>query len=94
MQFGAIAEMVGDTVGYVPYPMAEFRAGRSPATTDAALHFNRDRMLTLLEALTQRMPEAPTCSRRWPSSSRRATRSSARPMVDTPPCRRSIARAH
>jgi len=59
MQFGAIAEMVGDTVGYVPYPLAEFRAGRSPATTEAALRLNRDRMLTLLETLTQRLPDSP-----------------------------------
>ncbi|HEX7977131.1 MAG TPA: protein kinase, partial [Gemmatimonadaceae bacterium] len=58
-QFFAIAEMVGDTVGYVPYPIAEFRLARSPATTDAALRFNRDRMLTLLEALTQRLPDSP-----------------------------------
>jgi len=55
--FGAMVELRGDTIAYVPYPIAEFRVARSPATYDAALRFNRDRMLALLESLTQRMPD-------------------------------------
>jgi len=55
-QFGAMVELRGDSVAYVPYPIAEIRLTRSPETYDAALRFNRDRMLALLESLTQRMP--------------------------------------
>ncbi|MFL5617940.1 MAG: protein kinase domain-containing protein [Gemmatimonadaceae bacterium] len=58
-QFGAQPELRGDSVAYVAYPLAEFRAGRMPATYDAALRFNRDRMLALLESLAQRMPASP-----------------------------------
>jgi hypothetical protein len=49
-------ELRGDTVAYVPHPFDEFRVTRLPETYDAALRFNRDRMLALLESLTQRMP--------------------------------------
>ncbi|HEU4720743.1 MAG TPA: serine/threonine-protein kinase [Gemmatimonadaceae bacterium] len=56
LRFGALPDLRGDTVAYVPYPIAEFRVGRSTATYDAALRHNRDRMLSLLESLTQRMP--------------------------------------
>jgi serine/threonine-protein kinase len=58
-QFGAQPELLGDSVAYVAYPLADFRAGRMPATYDAALRFNRDRMLALLESLAQRMPASP-----------------------------------
>ena len=58
-QFGAMPGLKGDTSAYVPLPFAKFRAMLSPGTSDAALRFNRDRMLTLLELLTQRMPANP-----------------------------------
>jgi hypothetical protein len=58
-QFGAMPELRGDTVAYVPLPVAGFGTSKSPDTEDDALRFNRDRMLALLELLTQRMPASP-----------------------------------
>ena len=55
-QFGAWPQLSADTVAYLPRPVAEFRVTGTPETYDAALRFNRDRMLALLESLTQRMP--------------------------------------
>ena len=58
-QFGAMPELQHDTIAYAPLALDELRAGRMPETYDAALRFNRDRMLALLESLTQRMPGSP-----------------------------------
>jgi tRNA A-37 threonylcarbamoyl transferase component Bud32 len=58
-QFGATPMLKGDTIAYVPLPIAKFGATQNPATWDDALRFNRDRMLALLELLTQRMPANP-----------------------------------
>jgi hypothetical protein len=58
-QFAAGPALLGDSVAYVPYTAAAFAAMRAADTYDAALHFNRDRMLALLESLTQRMPGSP-----------------------------------
>jgi hypothetical protein len=57
--FGAMVALKADTIAYVPLPLAAFRSSPTPATADAALRFNRDRMLALLELLTQRMPANP-----------------------------------
>ncbi len=57
--FGAMIALKNDTIAYVPLPIAAFRSSPLPATNDAALRFNRDRMLALLELLTQRMPASP-----------------------------------
>jgi tRNA A-37 threonylcarbamoyl transferase component Bud32 len=57
--FGAMPALQGDTVAYVPWPIAEFQTKQFPTGFDAALRFNRDRMLELLELLTQRMPASP-----------------------------------
>jgi len=58
-QFLAVPALKGDTIAYVPLPAAKFRITQYPATFDDALRFNRDRMLMLLELLTQRMPANP-----------------------------------
>jgi hypothetical protein len=54
--FGGIPVLQGDTVAYVAVPIAQFSTARLPAAYDDALRFNRDRMLALVELLTQRMP--------------------------------------
>jgi Protein kinase domain len=58
-QFGAMPALRGDTVAYVPSPIAAFRTKQLPDGYDIALRFNRDRMLELLELLTQRTPASP-----------------------------------
>jgi tRNA A-37 threonylcarbamoyl transferase component Bud32/TPR repeat protein len=58
-QYAANPTLVRDTVTYVPYPIATFSAVTVPTGYDAALRFNRDRMLNLLESLTRRMPGSP-----------------------------------
>jgi tRNA A-37 threonylcarbamoyl transferase component Bud32 len=55
-QFGATPMLKGDSIAYIPLPVAKFSAMQNAATWDDALRFNRDRMLALLELLTQRMP--------------------------------------
>ncbi|MDB4881805.1 MAG: protein kinase, partial [Gemmatimonadetes bacterium] len=55
-QFFAAPALARDTVEFVPYPASTIAAAGSPETYDAALRFNRDRMLTLLESLSQRLP--------------------------------------
>jgi tRNA A-37 threonylcarbamoyl transferase component Bud32 len=58
-EFGAMPALLGDSVAYVAWPIAEVRTKQPPQTYDAALRFNRDRMLGLLSMLTQRMPASP-----------------------------------
>ncbi|MEO6525422.1 MAG: serine/threonine-protein kinase [Gemmatimonadaceae bacterium] len=58
-QYLASPALIKDTIAFVPYPAATAPAVRAPETYDAALRFNRDRMLTLLESLAQRMPGSP-----------------------------------
>jgi len=58
-QFGAVPVRAGDSILYVPYPIAEFAHRRIPDEFDDALTFNRDRLLSLLEYLTRRMPASP-----------------------------------
>jgi tRNA A-37 threonylcarbamoyl transferase component Bud32 len=55
-QFAGSPSLVRDTVAFVPYPIAQFAAVSAPDGYDAALRFNRDRTLVLLESLTRRMP--------------------------------------
>jgi tRNA A-37 threonylcarbamoyl transferase component Bud32 len=57
--FAAMVALEGDTIAYAPLRLAAFRSSPTPPTTDDALRFNRDRMLALLELLTQRMPANP-----------------------------------
>jgi len=57
--FAAMVALKGDSITYAPLPVAVFGSSPTPATTDDALRFNRDRMLSLLELLTQRMPANP-----------------------------------
>jgi tRNA A-37 threonylcarbamoyl transferase component Bud32 len=57
--FGAGPALVRDSVTYVPYPTATFATMSAADTYDAALHYNRDRTLVLLESLTRRMPDSP-----------------------------------
>ena len=49
----------GSEIVYEPLPIAQFRTTHLSAKHDDALRFNRDRMLELLELLTQRMPASP-----------------------------------
>ncbi|MEO8561521.1 MAG: serine/threonine-protein kinase [bacterium] len=58
-QFAASPSLVRDTVAFVPHPMATFSAVNIPDGYDAALRYNRDRMLSLLESLARRMPGSP-----------------------------------
>src|SRR5206468_205276 len=58
-QFGAMPALRGDTIAYVPLQLAAFRTTMALDTYDDALRFNRNRMLALLELLTQRMPASP-----------------------------------
>ena len=58
-QFGANPTFVRDSVAFFPYPLAAFGAVSIPDGYDAALRYNRDRMLSLLESLTRRMPGSP-----------------------------------
>jgi eukaryotic-like serine/threonine-protein kinase len=54
-QFAAMAELRSDTIAYAPYPLRAATL-QSADTYDAALRLNRDRVLALLQSLTQRMP--------------------------------------
>jgi len=58
-QFAASPSLVHDSVTFVPSPVAAFGTASIPDGYDAALRLNRDRMLTLLESLTRRMPGSP-----------------------------------
>jgi hypothetical protein len=56
--FVAVPTLAGRSVGYAPYPVARFANAHWPEGYDAALRFNRDRMLGLLELVTRRTPES------------------------------------
>jgi tRNA A-37 threonylcarbamoyl transferase component Bud32 len=58
-EYTGVPTLVGDTIAYTPYPQARFGSAVWPEGYDAALRLNRDRMLTLLELLTRRLPENP-----------------------------------
>jgi tRNA A-37 threonylcarbamoyl transferase component Bud32 len=55
--FAAVPTLVGRSVEYTPYPMGQFAGAHWPAGYDAALRFDRDRMLGLLQLVTSRSPE-------------------------------------
>ena len=59
MMYLAVPGLVADTVAYAPYAVAQFPTTQIPDGFDAALRHNRERMLTLLERLTRRLPESP-----------------------------------
>jgi hypothetical protein len=58
-EFSGVPILMDDTIAYAPSPQTRFGAAPWPAGYDAALRLSRDRMLTLLEMLTRRLPENP-----------------------------------
>jgi tRNA A-37 threonylcarbamoyl transferase component Bud32 len=57
--FIGVPTLLGDTIVYVAYPASSFAGAAYPDGYDAALRLGRDRMLTLLQLLTRRLPESP-----------------------------------
>jgi hypothetical protein len=51
-------DLAGDSILYAPVPAARFGTVVAPPGAEAALRFNRARVLALLELLTRRMPES------------------------------------
>jgi hypothetical protein len=56
--YGAWPELTGDSVTYRPVPGAQLATLAVPPSYEAALRFDRDRLLGLFEVLTRRRPQS------------------------------------